>query len=226
MPIVNGYATLADLKERIEIDDDDKDRLLERVIESASRAIDKVCKRKFYRQSLTLYFSGERRARVDPFSERRLAGVHSLAVGDLIAVTALRTDADGDRAFETTWDAGRDYYLGPANALAVPKPYSHIVVDTLNGHHHFPPWPRSVEVEGTWGWAFDYADPVDGTDYTAPPDIGEACMLLATRYLKRKDSPLGIIETSGLDLVREEIRVHSDPDIKALLKPYRRINHV
>lgn len=220
MAVVNGYATLEDLKEALQVDDDNLDARLEKVIVSASRAVDKVCRRKFYRETTTKVFDGRRRARVDPFSERRISGVHTLAVGDLIAVAALRTDADGDRVFEVEWDPDRDYYLGPTNAPSEPKPYSQVVVDMLNGHQHFPPWPRSIEIEGTWGYAFDYEDP-DGENFTAPPDITEATMLLATRYLKRKDAPLGVLETSGLDLVREEIRVHSDPDVKALLKPYR-----
>lgn len=221
MAVTNGYATLADLKAALQIDDDNLDRRLERVIESASRAIDKVCRRKFYRETLTLYFSGGQRTRIDPFSERRLSGVHSLAVGDLISVTSLKTDDDGDRIFETTWDASRDYYLGPVNAPAVPKPYSHIEADGINGRYWFPPHIKGVELVGEWGFAFDY----DGSgSYVAPPDVGEGCLLLATRYLKRKDAPLGVLETSGLDLVREEIRVHSDPDVKALLKPYRRLH--
>ena len=221
MAIVNGYARLPDLKAALQIDDDNLDRRLERVIEAASRAIDKVCRRKFYRETLTLYFSGGQRTRIDPFSERRLAGVHSLAVGDLISVTTLKTDDDGDRTFETTWDASRDYYLAPVNAPTVPKPYSHIEADGINGRYWFPPHIKGVELVGEFGWAFDYA----GTgEYVEPPDVSEACLLLSTRYLKRKDAPLGVLETSGLDLVREEIRVHSDPDVKALLKPYRRLH--
>lgn len=220
MAVQNGYCALDALKEALQIDDADHDRRLERAIESASRAIDKVCRRKFYREDLTLYFGGGPRARVDPFSERRMAGVHSLAVGDLISITTLKTDDDGDRTFETTWDASRDYYLSPVNAPSEPKPYSHIDADTLNGRYWFPPYLKGVEVVGTWGYAFDYDD--DGT-FVAPPDVKEACILLTTRYFKRRDSPLGIIESSGLDLVREEIRVHADPDVKALLKPYRRL---
>lgn len=222
MTITNGYATLDDFKERVGIADDDSDRVLERVVEAASRAVDKVCRRKFYRQTLTLYCSGSRRRGVDPFSERRLAGVHSLDVGDLISVDTLKTDEDGDRTFETTWGS-TDYYLAPINAASVPKPYSHIEADGVNGRYWFPSHIKGVEVVGTWGYAFDYDG--DGV-YTAPPDVVEATLLLATRYLKRKDSPLGVVETTGLDLVREEIRVHSDPDVKALLKPYRKLLRV
>lgn len=217
--MANGYLTLADLKAALQIDDDDLDARLERVIESASRAVDRLCRRKFYQEELTAYFGMEGRHRVDPFSERRVAGLHSLAVGDLISITTLKTDDDGDRTFETTWDAARDYYLDPVNAPNVPKPYSRIEVDSANGRYGFPPGPRAVEVIGTWGYAFDYGS----GEITAPPDVAEATLLLATRHLKRKDAPLGVIETSGLDRV-EEIRVHSDPDVKALLKPYRRLH--
>lgn len=217
--MANGYIELDDLKSALQIQDDDLDVRLDRVIESASRAIDKVCRRKFFRETLTVYLGAERRHRVDPFSERRVAGLHSLAVGDLISITTLKTDDDGDRTFETTWDAARDYYLAPVNAPNVPKPYSHIEIDAANGRYSFPAGLKGVEIIGTWGYAFDYGS----GKITAPPDVAEACLLLATRYLKRKDAPLGIIETSGLDRT-EEIRVASDPDVKALLKPYRRLH--
>lgn len=216
--IANGYAGLADLKARLQLDDDEDDRLLERVIESASRAIDKMCRRRFYRYPMVGYFGAEAPPRSSHLSERRLPGVDFLSVRDLVVVESLQTDEDRDRVFETTWDPGRDYWLSPPNAAAEFKPYSYVEIDPHNGRYRFPPGRRSVLISGTWGYAFDFAG--SGV-YTAPPDVQEACLLLATRYLKRKDSPLGVVETSGLDLVREEVRVHSDPDVKALLRPYR-----
>ena len=48
MTIVNGYATLAGVKDYLKIDDSIDDALLEQIIEAASRSIDQIANRSFY----------------------------------------------------------------------------------------------------------------------------------------------------------------------------------
>ena len=70
----------------------------------------------------------------------------------LLAISALRTDADGDSTHETTWSTG-DYWLAPFNATAAtpPAPYWEIVTRP-NGSGSFPTGIlRGVEITGTWG---------------------------------------------------------------------------
>lgn len=70
----------------------------------------------------------------------------------LLSITSLRTDADGDSSYETTWSTG-DYFLAPYNATAQtpPAPYWEIEVQE-NGSNVFPvDVKRGVAITGTWG---------------------------------------------------------------------------
>ena len=61
MAIVNGYATLAEVKAAARITDSVDDALLELAIESSSRMIDGYCERVFYTtgSAVTRYYSAE-----------------------------------------------------------------------------------------------------------------------------------------------------------------------
>jgi len=48
MAITNGYATLAEIKAYMSISDTTDDSLLENLVESASRSIDRIANRRFY----------------------------------------------------------------------------------------------------------------------------------------------------------------------------------
>src|SRR5690606_30913408 len=98
-----------------------------------------------------------------------------LFVDDLISVTTLKTDEDGDRVYETTWSAA-DYDLGPGND----PPYTMVELAPL-GNYAFPTHRKAVQIAGTWGYSA-----------TVPTDVAEACLILSARLYKRKDSPYGI----------------------------------
>lgn len=51
MAITNGYATLAEIKAYLSISDTTDDTLLEKLVESSSRSIDKIANRRFYADS-------------------------------------------------------------------------------------------------------------------------------------------------------------------------------
>lgn len=159
MAITNGYAELAELKAAAAIPDTGDDALLEGTITATSRAIDDYCGRRFYAGTETRYFCAQ-------WPDR-------LAVPDLLALTSLRTDEDGDRTYEVTWDiagADADVDLEPANAALDERPYWLLRV-TPNGLHAFPVGVlRGVEVTGSWGCAF-------GTPRAAPAVVRRACLL-------------------------------------------------
>lgn len=109
--LVRPYTTLANAKARIAIATADTadDTIIEAVINAVSRAIDGYCGRRFYAVAETRYYTP---ARSD-----------ALLVDDLVSVTSLATDQDGDLVYETAWAAG-DYVLYPYNAAleSVPGP--------------------------------------------------------------------------------------------------------
>jgi hypothetical protein len=169
MTIVNGYATLADLKtrEKITTTDTTRDAHMEQMIEAASRWIDGITGRQFYATSATYYFTAR-----DNFS---------LRVTDLLSVTTLKTDLSGARAYETTWD-DTDFDLCPYNT----PPYQWIEV-APNGLNLFPLTRRGVQIAGSWGYSA-----------TTPDAVNEACLLVAARLYKRKDAIFGVSGVSQL----------------------------
>lgn len=197
MAIVNGYTALATLKGALRITGSDAsdDARLERIITSASRAIEEHTGRRFYAETLTRYLTPARTCR--------------LLVSDLLSVTTLKTDEDGDRTYEITWSSARDYYPWPPEAVNDDQPYTAIEVDAGNGLYQFPRGiQRSVQIVGSWGYS------------TATPAlIEEACLRHCARLYALANAPLGVAGTVETGL----IRISLDRDLIEMLAPYRLI---
>jgi hypothetical protein len=213
---ISDYTDAATLKGLIGIDaaDTSQDTRLAQLITAASRSIDRYCGRHFYSVVEPRYFQADDPVMpINPFSERRLSGLLKLPVDDLLSLTELVTDYDGDRIYETTWDPAWDYFLEPANAPSFLKPYTQIRVDWIRGRYRLPPWPRSIRVTGTWGY------------WTAVPDmVRESCLRMAERVYKLPDAPLGVLPNAAYDRLGESMteRLRSDPDLAGWLQPYVR----
>ena len=114
---------------------------LRRLVENVSRQIDRVTNRHFYVQESTLYFSGD--------------GGQKLLVPDLISVTSLKEDSNGDGTFDTTWDAN-DYTLFPYNAAPTAewgRSHRAIEVNLAKGTQDaFVRGVRNYEIVGHFGW--------------------------------------------------------------------------
>jgi hypothetical protein len=123
----NAYVDLARVKDArtgLNITGSASDALLLQMAEAASRSVDDYTRRHFYVRVATRYYDGTGR----PYL--------LLPPGDdLLEVTSLKLDENGDRAYELTLTA-TDYYLWPDNGL--PK----LRVDL-------------VELVGKWGYADD-----------------------------------------------------------------------
>ncbi len=136
----NGYTTLATLRAAVSLASSDTadDTKLQQAIEDASRLIDEEFGVRFYPRIATRYYTA-----TNPYC---------LMVDQLLAVTSLKTDEDGDRTYEITW-ATTDYDLDPANAADEnpPRPYEEIRV-TPDGNYTFPRYSRGVQVIGKWGY--------------------------------------------------------------------------
>jgi hypothetical protein len=201
MSITNGYATLANVKAALRIQDSVDDALLDISIEAASREIDGWCERVFSQSTATRIY--------------RPTDVFTVEVDDLQSITTLKTDADGTGTFGTTWSTA-DYQLNPLNGIAggITTPYT-----TLRaiGSYLFPIYePRnvnaneaSVQITGVWGWP------------SIPTAVKQACIILSMRQFKRYDSPTGVMGFGDLGVMRVG-RV--DPDVEKLLMPFRRMS--
>lgn len=197
MTITNGYATLAQLRARLGFATADTadDTILEAIVAAVSRWIDLHCGRRFWVNSVA-------EARYYTATDSDLL----LCPDDVVTVTALACDEDGDRVYERTW-AATDYDLEPYNATLDGQPYTRIAV-TPNGQYAFPTMAKAVKVTGTFGWS------------AVPDAIREACLLQAERIYKRKDAPFGVLGSAemGQTLVIPKL----DPDVALLLWPYTR----
>ena len=199
MAIVNGYATLAELKARmgVPVSDTQDDSIMEAVIEAASRMIDKFCNRVFYSTvGQVRYFSPA--TEVLCFTD------------DIQSVSAVATDRNLDRTWSNSISAA-NYELGPLNNLSLGFPYTEIRMKPLAGES-FDLGLEMVKVTGTWGFA------------SVPDAVNEACLITAARYFKRKDAPFGV---AGGGEVGQAVALRAvDPDASVLLAPYRKIGLV
>lgn len=193
------YCTVGELKNRIwpagSTPDTDEDIMLQSVITAISRVIDNYCGRRFYTTSTdeTRYFTT---------SDEEYLYPHY----DIVSVTSIAVDYNGDRTYNTSMDTG-DYDLLPADAATDSKPYSYIRVSPL-GTERFPSHQNGVKIVGKFGWS------------TVPVPVKEACILQAQRLWKRKDAPFGIISNPAGGEMRLIDKL--DPDIELLLYPYRK----
>lgn len=197
MAITNGYTTLTIIKAYLGITDTDDDTDLEGAVEAASRHIDQVCGRWFYARTAETRYCTAEYSRV-------------LSVDDLLTLTTLQTDEDGDGTYEITW-AATDYNLVPYTATqqTPPKPYTEIETSD-SGLYAFPRGiRRGVKIVGDWGYC---------TEANQPPTLKRACLILAARIFQRKNAIFGVAGTSPLGL--ETIKpVPDDKDIVAMLTP-------
>lgn len=168
MAITNGYTTLNELKDFVEIAiaDLDHDADLERSVEAASRMIDHYCSRIFYD-------SGSATAKTF-----RATHPYILDVPDFSTTTGLvvKTDTADSGTFDTTWDAA-DYQVEPFGTYDT-RPFRRIV----GLGKSFPTVGRRTRVQVTarWGWA------------AVPPDVEQTCLIVAAELWRRKDAPFGI----------------------------------
>ena len=198
MAITNGYATLNEVKAAARITDSVDDSLLEMAIESSSRLIDGYCERSFYTSGTATRYFVPRSSYVCDVDD--LAGT---------AITVAVSEAvDGN--YNLTLDTATDLQLEPLNrsASGVAFPVTRL---RMIGDYVFPYnelGEASVRVTGVYGF---------GT--AVPMAVRQACVLMSLRQFKRYDSPLGVAGFGDMGALRVS-RV--DPDIQALLQPYRK----
>lgn len=187
------YTTAALVKKAIGITDTDREDLVAQALESACRAIDDHCGRRFYADETATARRYRVRGRVTSDADGQL-----LLVDDIASVTGLAVDY-GDGVTWTALDDSR-WLTDPDNAAVLGRAITGLrrVSGYWTGSSH-------ARVTAVWGWP------------AVPAPVAQAALLQAARLFRRKDSPQGVISTPDWGPTRVS-RV--DPDVQALLGPY------
>ena len=197
------YCSLEELQNRFGIGDTNDDVGLARAARAASRRIDSFCNReRFWRDTSvqTRVFDSP-----DSFTVAVPVGI-STATGLVV-----KTDLDGDGAYETTLTVNTDFLLKPHNAASRNPAWPYDMIAILgNTSAYFPQlYGRpGVQITARFGWP------------EVPDDVAEACLILAHRIFKRKETATGVV---GFDAAGVTVRLpRTDPDVAELLSPYVR----
>jgi hypothetical protein len=165
----NLYASVAEFKDRMGITDTDRDFAIDRVLQSASRWIDRMTGRRFYTNvTPEIRYYTLHGAYWNP--TYRYPYVDQIEIHDAQAVTELATDQNGDGVYETLWTSPTDYHLEPLNAGIDGLPYTWVTRTAWTGRFSFPTYPHAIRVTGTFGYS---------TLANCPPLIRELCMMVA-----------------------------------------------
>lgn len=194
------YATLAELKAYLRISDADDDAQITVAMTAASRAIDRATNRQFGSST-----AAENRYYTAEWDRERQRW--TIRIDDLMTTTGLTVHYDS-AGEETYTDVIDKYVLLPRNAAADGVPWTDL--DVLSSSTTTPGGAEgAVRVHGTFGWS------------AVPVTIKQACLLQASRFFARRDSPFGV---AGSPDAGTEIRLlpKLDPDVALAVRPYYR----
>ncbi|WP_199444459.1 head-tail connector protein [Umezawaea beigongshangensis] len=186
------YATLAQLKDQLNIDPDntEDDELLQVALASASGGIDDETGR-------TFGVDAEPVARTLRAAGRTLwdaSGMHALLVPDISSAADLLVESGSSTG---TWSPITGVQFGPDDALVDGWPITELLHPTM-----WPAGRTQLRVTARWGWP------------AVPAKITSACLIWAARLYKRKDSPEGVTASAEWGPVRVS---KADPDVKAMI---------
>ena len=133
---MNAYCTLSQLKTQLGITATTDDTDLRKTIEGTSRGIDNYCKRPFYSTLATRYFDVA-------------AGGGIKLNDDLLSITTMTVDDDGDGTFGETWTEDTHFMLKPFNCW--PK-YELWVVPYTANTQTLTVAQRALKIIGNWGY--------------------------------------------------------------------------
>lgn len=198
----DSYVDETDFKSwaRLEIDDNVDSAAIQAVLSSASRAVAHHCRRQFH-QTIT--------SAQDATARRFEATSPTVClVDDFWTTTGFVVETSSDA---TTWDtwSSTDYELEPINGMVDGSTHPYYRVVGVDRSFPISTKRRAlVRVTAKWGWA------------EVPAPVKHATRLLAARMLKRRESPLGLLEFAGDG---SSVRVSAyDGDVTAALAPFVR----
>jgi len=205
--IVNGYIGAREAQDYIGRQFADGTGILDSIITTASRSIDRHCGRHFYQHGTTdvpvaRYF--------DTYGDTLTLGTYN----DLVSVTTLKGDDDDTGSYETTYTNYQLLPKGAATRHPDAEPFTKIrLLDTDT----FPVLDNSgrtglIEVTGVWGWP------------TVPADIVAACRILVAELGKLQDAPLGMLGSAEFGMSR--IPPQKQRHVREMLAPFIHPQHV
>lgn len=210
MSITNGYLTAAEAQAYTGRQYADATGILDDVVTSCSRMVDRYCGRHFY----SVGTQGSPVARYFDASSPSLLRLGTY--NDLTTLVTLKSDDNGDGVYETTWSAS-NYQLCPVGATArspQAEPFTEIRLLNSFDFEMYATSGRTglIEVAGVWGWP------------SVPVDVKQACRILVAEVAKLQDAPFGV---SGNDLTGVQYAPRQMPSAaKRLLDPFRHPEHV
>ena len=185
------------------ISDNTDNDLLEDLVESASRSIDRIANRRFY---------------LDATASARLYRAYSdifVYVDDIGTTSSLvvQTDSNGNGTYAKTLTLNQDYILDPLTSPSLGRPYTQLTM--VSNTETWPIFPGltqnglrpGVQVTARWGWP------------SVPDDINMACLILTADLYKRKDAPGGILGLGDLGVVRMS---PIGRDVTAMVRAYKK----
>jgi hypothetical protein len=204
MAITNGYATLAEIKAYLSIVDSTDNDLLESLVESASRSIDRIANRRFY---------------ADTSASARLYRAYSdvfVYVDDISTTTSLAVaiDENGNGSYSKSLSLNTDFIMDPLTASSLGRPFTQLTM--VSNTEQWPIFPGitqnglrpGVQVTAKWGWP------------SVPDDITVACLILTADLYKRKDAPGGVLGLGDLGAIRMS---PVGRDVTAMVRAYQKI---
>jgi len=192
-----SYATLAEFKSAIGITDSTDDTPLQSVLDATDALIDLYCDRKqgFGTATETRYYTAE--------------AYEYVLTDDLVSVTTLTTDDNGDGTYPTSWTAGTDYNLAPGNAALDGWPYTQIDVSVTYPKNFPKQVYRGVKVIGVFGW------PV------VPQAVKQAAIIQAGAVFFSRSAPAGVVGSEAIGgVMRMSRALH--PEAQVLLESFRK----
>ena len=178
---------LGQLKSRLGITDTNDDAALLGLLQSTLTMIQEYTGRDYAATTATRTFTAESGGRCE--------------IDDLLTVTTLKTDGQGDLTYGDTWSTS-DYQLEPPNET----PKTHIILHPT-GNEAFPTHRNGVQIAGSFGYA------------TTPPEpIREAVLLESSRAWMQSQSPSGIVASPELGTLLVVPAMH--PSTMLNLQPY------
>lgn len=202
--MLDVYGTVEQLKMRIQISSTpsaSQVTLMEEILEAASRAIDRFCKREegFGNCGIASakYFTSE--------GESFLRTPKFLSVSEVAVKTSKSVVDFTSWTKETTYLAGDgDWYAahGDPKFPDFKSPYDLILISPLGDYSVFPVGDGAPVIKVTAVW---------GSQDTVPADIREACLMQAARWLKQfQGSMSSELGTVDLGVIQYRRRLSSD----------------
>lgn len=198
MTVTTTYVSADQLKSSRSLTGNFQDEDVTAALAATSRAIDKICHRRFWLDAdntSVRYYTADQR--------------DWLEIDDLVNLNTVAVDLDGSLTYATPWTANTNFFLEPLNAAADGEPWTSLRVNP-NGGSWLPCYRwnqiRGVRVTGQFGWA------------EVPDAIVQATTIIAGRVLQAARTPSGVMVIGD-----QAMRIaRMDSNIMALLQGYTR----